>query len=177
VTLKDRAGPLWADHRTRVAAALTAVALGLAACAGWEQPGSALAPLMGAGSPIGTPPTPASKPAPPAATGPGAAAIAAVPPQDLEIQPKRNPDSLIGLDEAGMRARFGEPVLIEEQPPGVRWKYDSPGCAIDVLFFMEVESEQLRVLSYEITEKADAPQSEQQCLADHSRQSGASERS
>src|SRR3546814_3275698 len=130
--------------------ALLAVAAIASACA--RDPGPlAATPGRLPDSPIGVPRAPETKPEPP--THPSLAANHPDPDgalNDLEIQPERESESLIGLDEAAMRERFGDPLLIEEQPPGIRWQYASADCTIQVFFFMEVQSQQLRVLSYEI---------------------------
>lgn len=118
---------------------------------------------------IGNPPAPGHKPAPP--PGP-LTADAAHALNELEIKPEREPETIIGLDEASLRARLGEPHLIEEQPPGIRWQYGATDCTVQVFFFMEVETQKLRVLSYDVTGTGDVAQSEQQCLAALSSQAG-----
>ncbi|HET8726445.1 MAG TPA: hypothetical protein VFO41_02950 [Alphaproteobacteria bacterium] len=112
-------------------------------------------------SPIGTPPSPNPKPSATASQ----VAVAGLP-NELEIQPDREPETIIGLDETDMRERFGEPQWIQEEPPGVRWQYGTASCTVDVFFFMEVQTQELRVLSYDVTGQVDAQQSEQQCLVD-----------
>lgn len=160
MTGKHRASPSRTAFRNRLTLVL-AVA-GVVSCAEMPEP-----LVTGLPTPIGLPPSPERKPAASAvdagAFEPAGGADAM---SELKLQPEREPGTIIGLDEAAMRARFGEPQWVEEEPPSVHWQYGSTTCTVRVFFFMEVETQHRRVLSYEITGTDDAAQSEQQCLAD-----------
>lgn len=167
MTGNDEAGSPWRALWTMARRALLLPALSaLTACAlPLALPSPDPAPTEVAAI---TPPAPSRKPAAPAQ--PARAADTAETLSELNIQPEREPESIIGLDEVGLRTRLGEPQWIEEMPPGVRWQYGSTNCTVEVYFFMEVETRKLRVLSYDVTGKDDVAQSEQQCLADLARQ-------
>lgn len=158
--------------------ACASVAL-LAACGAKrvQPPAVDMAQVRLAGELGGLPPRPDGKPAdrPEGST----LEVTALPPEDeaatageLALQPSRPASALIGLNEEEMRARYGDPTQILEAPPGIRWQYGdgAQGCTVQVFFFMEVATRQMRVLSYEVTGDGDAAQSEQQCLADFTAQ-------
>src|SRR3546814_17504099 len=104
-------------------------AVAAVAAAGARDPGPRGAtPGRRPDSPIGVPRAPETKPEPP--THPSLAANHPDPDgalNDLEIQPERESTSLIGMDEAALRERLGDPPLTEEQPPGIRRTEDSRG--------------------------------------------------
>lgn len=135
------------------------------------------------------PPLPATKPAPPqlAATveptppsqAEPAAALAADPKDAVKpatpagahgaVMPppgQLDPATLVGLDEQATRRLLGEPSWTEDAPPGKYWRYATPTCVLRVFFFMEVNSQDFRALSYELTSSDDAPNVDQRCFTD-----------
>ena len=61
-----------------------------------------------------------------------------------------SPDELIGLDESGVRKVLGSPAETRNDNAARILSYrHSAGCALDVIFFMDLKAGDLRVLSYQ----------------------------
>ena len=61
-----------------------------------------------------------------------------------------SPDELIGLDENGVRKFLGSPAETRNDNAARILSYRrSAGCALDVIFFMDLKAGDLRVLSYQ----------------------------
>ena len=132
-----------------------------------SAPLAAFEPPPGEQRPL--PPHPAHKPFPPAA----APALAALPAPATEPTPPPAPsaevqsfDKLEGLDQSQTVAFLGQPLQRAEAPPAVLWRYASRDCALDVYFYLDLESREMRVLHYEVrnTDGNDRPQ--QRCYGE-----------
>jgi hypothetical protein len=94
------------------------------------------------------PPRPPRKPAPPQATVPVPAAVPVVPPPPGP--PPAAFDRLNGLDPVSTVAWLGEPRQRAEAPPATIWRYMSRDCELDVYFYLDLRTNQLRALHYEL---------------------------
>jgi hypothetical protein len=116
---------------------------------------SAPAPVIAIENP---PPRPAHKPSPPI--------LAALPPAQ-ETAPSPGPpefDLLQGLDAHGTLALLGEPKQRAEAPPALLWRYASRDCELDVYFYLDLQSREMRVLHYEVRNTDDGnDRSQQRC--------------
>lgn len=140
---------------------LAAAGLGLVV-AGCEQlglpgpgPNSAMGPAATAEP---TPPPPPRKPAPPGQ------AIARLPPaEEVEPPPGLGLDRLIGLDQPHVAGILGEPRARAESPPATIWRYAGPGCDLDVYFYLDLQSQTMRALHYEVRSHDSPERSAQRC--------------
>lgn len=112
----------------------------------------------------------ASIAAPAASTAdPPAASVAAIPQADPaarppEARPRATPDTLVGLDEPAMRRLLGEPTWTQDLPPARYWQYATRSCVLRVFFFLEMDTQRFRALSYELKSTDDAPHVDEQCF-------------
>ncbi|WP_207481498.1 hypothetical protein [Arenibaculum pallidiluteum] len=101
--------------------------------------------------------------------GTGAGRAAALGPEGSQAKAV-SPKSLVGLDEAAMRRLLGEPTWAEDVPPGRYWQYASRSCVLRVFFFLEMDTQRYRALSYELTSTENAPDVDEQCFDQFLRQ-------
>jgi hypothetical protein len=60
-------------------------------------------------------------------------------------------ERLVGLAPEDAVRMFGLPTAIEEQPPALVWRYSQSRCELALFFYMDLESERLRTLTYDLT--------------------------
>ena len=71
--------------------------------------------------------------------------------------PKPAPDSslslpeLVGLSEAEVARLLGTADSLREEPPATIWGYRAGTCALDLFFYMDVESRNFRALAYDVS--------------------------
>jgi hypothetical protein len=117
-----------------------------------EAPATAPAPSVAHDVPLPirkpTPPLQAALPSP--TTTPAAPAIE---PARLEqMTPEQTTDLL------------GEPTYRSERGSGIVWSYVRPGCELDLVFFMNVQTKVSRVLDYDLRAGDGSDRSRQRCL-------------
>ena len=72
---------------------------------------------------------------------------------------------LIGLDPQRTRALLGPAAqTINNQSPATVWHYKSGRCELDLSFYMEMRSGQMRTLHYDFKGEAASPEQRQACL-------------
>jgi hypothetical protein len=81
-------------------------------------------------------------------------ALAAVPPST----------DLIGLDPQHTTALLGPAAQTRSQSPATVWHYKSERCELDLSFYMEMRSGQMRTLHYDFKGEAASPEQRQACL-------------
>jgi hypothetical protein len=94
---------------------------------------------------------PASTPAAP--TAPPSGTVAVIEPARLE---QLTPEQTVAL--------FGEPSIRAERGSGVVWSYVRPGCELDLLFFVNVQTRVSRVLDYDLRTGDGSDRSRRLCL-------------
>ncbi len=110
-------------------------------------------------APVQPPPRPARKPAPPnTATAPVLTPEA--PPAEANF------DRLQGLDQDETMAVLGEPLQRAESPPATVWHYASADCELDVYFYLDLKSNEMRVLHYEVRSNGGTEQLQQRCYSE-----------
>lgn len=135
---------------------------GLAACTSAPPPPAAPAPQARIEAPGDLPPPaphPAKKPPPPRL-------IASLPPAASSPSPPAGPDQLQGLDQDGAAALLGAPEQRVDSPPAVLWRYASRGCELDLYFYLDLQSREMRILHYEIRVTDGSERSQQRCYGD-----------
>lgn len=78
-------------------------------------------------------------------------------------------DQVIGLDEAALRAAFGEPAAQEETAPSKLWIYRRRQCTMNVTLYPDVETRKFHALNYEVSGN-DSSTRQQQCITQFSSQ-------
>ena len=170
--------------------ALLGVAAGILGSCATEQPPqpqtSAVRPLPPAPESVVRPrpvPRPARKPAPPtsvegpaSSTGaslvlppptplltPGAATTpASIPPVEAGPPPPEA-NELIGLDQPAATRLFGAAAERSEEPPATVWRYKTGSCELDLFFYLDLRSGQMRTLHYALKGGGDTKR-RQDCL-------------
>ena len=75
--------------------------------------------------------------------------------------------SYVGLAEAQLIARLGQPSLRrEDQPPGKTWRYQNKTCAVDFMLYPDVETRIYRALAYEVINDDKSAAGKRLCLAE-----------
>jgi hypothetical protein len=75
-------------------------------------------------------------------------------------------DRLIGLDQTQLAALLGEPRQTAESPPATIWRYIAEACDLDVYFYLDLQSQAMRALHYEVRNHDPAERSAQRCYDD-----------
>jgi hypothetical protein len=93
-------------------------------------------------------PRPGRKPKPPPATDPSL------------------PDAteLIGLDQSGATRLLGPAAERFEKPPAAVWRFKNGNCELDLFFYLDLRSNQMRTLHYALKGDGGDPARRQDCL-------------
>lgn len=110
-------------------------------------------------------PHPARKPPPPqsgreAIARPPAAPPAPPPPSPAPPQA----GALVGLDQDKAAMLFGRASEKIEQPPATVWRYKTPGCELDLFFYLDLRSGRMRTLHYAFKGDVGDAGKRQECL-------------
>lgn len=100
----------------------------------------------------------------PVATPPEAAPPKPEPPADQPTDAGFDPETLIGADRATARAILGAPDSVVEQSSSTVWAYGDATCGLDVFFFLDVNDDELRVLTYELKLADESESGRSRCL-------------
>lgn len=116
-------------------------------------------------------PKPAPRPAAePAAAAQPVAAVPASPETDVEraatIQGDRELPELavVGLTEAQLKSRLGQPSADEPHPPGRVWRYRGDGCTVSLSLYPDVRTKVFRTLAYEVISDDNSAERKHDCL-------------
>jgi hypothetical protein len=159
------------------------LALGLAVAACDFGPPPPPAPPVAAAEPEPAPTLPSPPPRKPApARSP---VVANLPPEAsgertslpeeraLEPAPEVTPatqagsfDRLIGLDQPHVTDLLGDPRSRAESPPATIWRYAGRNCELDVYFYLDLQSQTMRALHYEVRSHDSPERSAQRCYGD-----------
>jgi len=115
---------------------------------------------------VSLPPRPVRKPPP--------RTLASLPPPASSPEPAAPPSAvneddfarLTGLDQDEALAVLGEPQQRAESPPAVLWRYTSSACELDLYFYLDLQSREMRVLHYELRDNDDSDRSGEKCYSD-----------
>lgn len=151
----------WAKHART--ALLAPLGLSLAACLATPPAPPAPPPAAAIETPAETarlpPPHPGKKPAPPA--------VATLPPAAAAAEPPvRTVEQLQGLDQDGVMAVLGEPQQRAEAPPAQLWRYADRGCELDLYFYRDLQSREMRILHYDIRVTDGSTRTQQGCYGE-----------
>lgn len=101
-------------------------------------------------APAGPPTAPADlKPFPPAVKP--APAKPTPPPKPAEAGAALSLPELVGMSEEQVARLLGTADTLREEPPATVWGYKAGTCALDLFFYMDVESRNFRALAYDVS--------------------------
>src|SRR5262249_41803473 len=115
------------------------------------------------------PPVPASDPGLATEIAPSAASpeeVAKVEPTPPRAPLKLKAENLIGLDQPATAALLGQPGERSEAPPATIWRYTSRSCQLEIYFYLDLKSQVMRALHYEVKPHEAAEPAGSQCFAD-----------
>lgn len=140
----------------RRATAILVAALGVAGCAPRAAPPAPAVRVVEAPPPehhhYRPVPRPERKPAPPPL------ALNEPTPAAPSLQ------ALIGMAQPQTLERLGAPEAIGSQPPAKVWRYKAGNCELDLYFYLDLRSGQMRTLHYAFKGDADDTAKQQRCL-------------
>ncbi|MBV9018478.1 MAG: hypothetical protein JO058_22745 [Alphaproteobacteria bacterium] len=87
----------------------------------------------------------------------------AAPPEQTALAVPSSTD-LLGLDPQHTRELLGPAAQTNKQSPATVWHYKGERCELDLSFYMEMRSGQMRTLHYNFKGEADSPEQRQACL-------------
>jgi len=71
---------------------------------------------------------------------------------------------LIGLDQPGATRLLGTAAEQFEKPPATVWRYKNATCELDLFFYLDLRSNQMRTLYYAVKGDGGDPARKQDCL-------------
>ena len=71
---------------------------------------------------------------------------------------------LLGLDPQHTKELLGPASQTRSRSPATVWHYKTGRCELDLSFYMEMKSGQMRTLHYDFKGEADSPEQRQACL-------------
>ena len=72
--------------------------------------------------------------------------------------------SLVGQTMNEVERALGRPESVRDEKPAVVYRYQATGCELKLIFFMDIERQQFRVLSYDIAATKAESRELQACL-------------
>jgi hypothetical protein len=61
------------------------------------------------------------------------------------------PPQLVGLSEDEVLGLLGRASARREEPPATVWEYRSPNCALNLFFYMDMETKRFQALAYDVS--------------------------
>ncbi len=166
-----------AGMRSRAIIGVSVLCLSLAACnRGTPAPEAQDASPAETEAMTPQPPKPPRKPPVPPAPGETAASPAEIAPaapaptetaklESLQ-RPMPKPESLIGLDQPATARLLGEPNERSEAAPATIWRYTGRSCQLEIYFYLDLKSQVMRALHYEVKTHEPAEPARSRCFAD-----------
>jgi hypothetical protein len=71
---------------------------------------------------------------------------------------------LIGLDQPAATRLFGPATERSEEPPATVWRYKTASCELDLFFYLDLRSGQMRTLHYALKGSGADTKRRQDCL-------------
>jgi hypothetical protein len=72
---------------------------------------------------------------------------------------------LVGLGFGETEALLGRPSKEDEKPPAKVWTYSGTDCELTIFFYADINTQEFRALTYEVTGNEATGGSDDQCLA------------
>jgi hypothetical protein len=71
---------------------------------------------------------------------------------------------LVGLDQSAATRLFGHATERTEEPPATVWRYKTADCELDLFFYLDLRSGQMRTLRYALKNRGGNQAQQQDCL-------------
>jgi len=78
--------------------------------------------------------------------------------------PPLQTSELIGLDQSAATRLFGPATERSDRPPATVWRYKNAACELDLFFYLDLRSGQMRTLHYAVTAGGNDTAARQDCL-------------
>jgi hypothetical protein len=78
--------------------------------------------------------------------------------------PSLKTSQLIGLDQAAATHLFGTATQQSDEPPATVWRYKNGPCELDLFFYLDLRSGQMRTLHYSLTGDESQTAKHEDCL-------------
>ncbi|HTS94132.1 MAG TPA: hypothetical protein VMG55_19125 [Stellaceae bacterium] len=113
------------------------------------------------------PPVPPRKPAVPStlALNP-AGPMPSVTTEPEMPSPAADPEGLIGLDQKQIESLLGTPQQSSESAPARIWHYAGRNCQLEIYFYLDLKSQVMRALHYEVKSNDTADPARDRCFSD-----------
>ena len=76
-----------------------------------------------------------------------------------------DPKRLVGLTREQVTALIGPPKSVSDSAPATVWGYQTDGCTLEVMFYMDLGTQTFRALAYEVRPDRPARLAPPECLA------------
>lgn len=86
------------------------------------------------------------------------------PPSGRAGSPPPQPSELIGLDQSAATRLFGPAAERSEEPPATVWRYKNGSCELDLFFYLDLRSGNMRTLHYAFKGNGTDTVTRQDCL-------------
>ena len=77
-----------------------------------------------------------------------------------------NPEGLIGLDQGQIETLLGAPEARSDAAPARIWHYDGRNCALEIYFYLDLKSQVMRALHYEVKSNEPSEPTRERCFSD-----------
>ena len=77
-----------------------------------------------------------------------------------------NPEGLIGLDQPQIESLLGAPERRAEAAPARIWHYDGRNCVLEIYFYLDLKSQVMRALHYEVKSNEPSEPTRERCFSD-----------
>ena len=85
--------------------------------------------------------------------------------QQVKSPAKLTEDNLIGMEPVDAMGLLGVPEQIREDPPAQVWAYRRGGCSLEIYFYLDLESDNLRSLTFELNAGEPSEAARQACFS------------
>jgi len=116
--------------------------------------------------PVPPAPTDAASPAEVTPVAPAATPVTETAKVEPVQRPALKPETLIGLDQPATEALLGEPTERSEAAPATIWRYTGRSCQLEIYFYLDLKSQVMRALHYEVKTHEAAEPARNRCFAD-----------
>jgi hypothetical protein len=103
-------------------------------------------------------------PGPASALIPQSPATPSPPHVPATTSPPSQASELIGLDQPAATRLLGAATEQFEQPPAMVWRYKNASCELDLFFYLDLRSNQMRTLHYALNGDGGDTSTRQDCL-------------
>ncbi|HMK69029.1 MAG TPA: hypothetical protein VK433_10805 [Stellaceae bacterium] len=82
------------------------------------------------------------------------------------LGPAADPEGLIGLDQKQIESLLGSPQQSSEAAPARIWHYAGRNCQLEIYFYLDLKSQVMRALHYEVKSNEPTDPARERCFSD-----------